>query len=144
MGLQTWQVWYVSLSYLILSLVTLEPLQSHLMSRKQNHMRYISLLEASKRSNIPYITLYRYMRRAEKKGLVQFATYGRWFLAPLSVRLEDWNYYLEQRIERQNSGDLTRRQQQAKNALTSLQAIRAMKLEKKEQATNDNTTDTII
>jgi hypothetical protein len=98
-------------------------------------MRYISLLDASERSGIPYISIYRHMIKAEKRGVIEFERYGFYRKAPLSVRYEDFTRYLEQRIARQNSGDLERKRKQSKNALASLQAVRAVN---KKVASNDN------
>lgn len=93
--------------------------------------RFISLLQCSQHSGIPYITLYRWSRRAYNRGELEMSKYQ-----PLSIRTSDFNRYLEARIKRQNSGTLELKRVQAHNALTSLQAIRVDK--KKVELTDDS------
>ena len=108
----------------------------------RNLMRYISLIEASKRSGIPYISIYRHMVRSEKKGVVEFQRYGHYRHFPLSVRVEDFHSYLHARIERQHSGNLDMRRQQARVAMTALELKR--KYDQKKDNNDNKTTDTII
>lgn len=86
---------------------------------------WISLIEASTRYSVPYITLYRWCSRASKRGEVREMGYGQW-----KVNSNDLEKYLWRRAQRAVSGDLDRRREQSRHAL---QALQMKRLNQKEQ-----------
>ena len=73
---------------------------------------WISLTEASTRHGIPYISLYRFVSRASRRGDVRVTKYGQW-----AVNSNDLETYLWARAKRVQSGVMATKQQQAKNAI---------------------------
>ena len=90
--------------------------------------RWISLIEASQTYHVPYITLFRWAKRAAKRGECRMFFNGRW-----CVNSEDLERYLIRRMNRERTGINATKRSQAKNALQALEATRSAKKEQRKE-----------